>query len=132
MAETRKQRERPLGEWIAGAIGLLLSLGILGYIGWQALTVPEEVPPLLLVQADGVSSSGSGYLVQFTARNRSPTTASTVQVEGSLNRGGSRAATATTTLDYVPGYSERSGGLYFEQDPRTHELKLRATGYVQP
>ena len=35
-------------------------------------------------------------------------------------------------MDYLPPGSEREGGLFFSRDPRRHEVRLRAKGYVDP
>lgn len=132
MAERKQKSGKPIGEWIAGAIGLLLTLAILGYIGWQAVQAPERVPPMIAVEVKSLSRSGSGFLVEISARNRSPRTAAQVEVEGTLKRGGSDVATSSTTLAYLPGHSERHGGLYFDQDPRQYQLQVRALGYARP
>jgi uncharacterized protein (TIGR02588 family) len=36
------------------------------------------------------------------------------------------------TLDYLPGRSERSGGLFFSRDPRVLRLVLEVHGYQAP
>lgn len=134
MADKQQKQSKPLAEWIAGATGLLLTVSLVGYIGWQALEAPKNVghPPQIGIEAKSLSRSGSGYVLEFTAHNRSPQTAAQVQVEGTLNRGGSKVATASTTLDYVPGYSVRQGGLYFEHDPRLYDIQLQPLGYADP
>jgi uncharacterized protein (TIGR02588 family) len=64
--------------------------------------------------------------------NLSPSTAAVVEVEGVLSRDGREVATSSMTLDYVPGHSERQGGLFFAQDPGAYDLELRALGYAEP
>ena len=70
--------------------------------------------------------AGTGWVVEFEARNLSPVTAAQVTIEGRLADG----ETATATIDYVPGRSARRGGLFFSREPRGAEL--RALGYQDP
>jgi uncharacterized protein (TIGR02588 family) len=69
---------------------------------------------------------------EIRARNRSGHTAAGVVVEGELKRDGQTVETSETTFDYIPGRSERRGGLYFENDPRQMELTVRPKGYANP
>ena len=39
---------------------------------------------------------------------------------------------AEMTFRYIPARSEQRGGLLFRNDPRKHELRLRAQGYGPP
>lgn len=130
--EDREGGETPLLEWISAGVGLLVTLAILGFIGWQAWSDAGAGPPAIIVRAEGSQPAGGGWVVEFVAENLSPTTAAAVEVEGVLRQGGRILATSRATLDHVPGLSERTGGLFFEQDPRAHELGLRALGYATP
>lgn len=117
-------------EWVAGAIGLLLVLASVGYMIRAALESPT--PPRVVVAVDSVSTRGGTYLVHFTARNEGRTTAAQVTVEGELRTGSGEPVRSSTTLDFVPAASRRSGGLYFREDPRGGQLVVRALGYGDP
>lgn len=130
--DARRSGGTPVLEWVSGALGLALALGLLGFIGWQAWSGPEGAPPAIEVRVERIAPAAGGHVVEFAARNLSPATAAGVQIEGELREGGRVAATSQATLDYVPGRSERRGGLFFEQDPRAHALRLRALGYARP
>jgi len=132
MARQRRTKSVPVLEWIASAVGLALMLAIIGFIGWEAYQGTGGEPPMIEVRAEKVLAAGGGWVVEFVAINRSPSTAAAVQIEGTLNRDGREVATSQTTLDYVPGRSERGGGLFFEEDPGAHELSLRSLGYAKP
>jgi uncharacterized protein (TIGR02588 family) len=138
MGDERQQQERqsgsgtPLLEWIASAVGLLLTLGILGSIGWEALTGGSGEPPAVDVAVERIVPTGHGYVVEVRARNRSSATAAAVQIEGTLKQGGREVATSTAIIDYVPGESDRRAGLFFMEDPRGHQLGVRALGYAEP
>lgn len=131
----RRRADLPALEWIASAIGLILALAITGFIGWQAYRgagTGRAPPPAIEVRAERTVATGDGWVIAFVAVNRSPTTASAVLVEGRLSRSGHVVASGQVSLDYVPGHSERRGGLFFAEDPRMHDLHLRALGYAQP
>ena len=119
-------RRTPALEWAAASIGLLLTLLMLGAMGWRAWEGRGKAPPSIEVRAERIVAANPGWVVTFTAVNHSPATAANVEIEA---RAGD--ATATATLDYVPGKSRQSGGLFFTEDPRG-SLELKATGYAEP
>lgn len=132
MAKRRNPAGTPLLEWIASGIGLLLTLGLLAVIGAEALDHDPEQLPVIEVVAGRVVATGSGFVVAIEAVNRSGGTAAAVEIEGALKSGETAIETSSAVFDYVPGYSRRSGGLFFTQDPRRHRLELRALGYQAP
>ncbi len=133
MARGRKeQASEPLLEWIAAAIGLLLTLGIVAVIGREAISGEAAQPPAIEVRAESLVPIQSGYRVGIAAINRSGATAADVQLEGRLMAGDTLVEASSLTLDYVPGHATRKGGLFFTRDPRRHRLELRALGYQEP
>lgn len=120
----------PWLEWAASGIGLLLTLGVFGFIGWQVLGDATS-PPVITVETTGVAPVADGYRVMFQARNIGGAAASKVRIEGTLSAGGT-AETSSVVLDYIPGQSEREGGLFFTQAPQSGSLSVRATGYAKP
>ena len=117
---------------ISAGIGFVLTTALLGFIGWQAFRAPSTLPPDIEVQVEGIAPGSGGWIVQIRATNRSPTTAAAVQVEGHLEQNGQVIATSEVTFDYVPGYSEQQGGLFFKQDPASLQLTFQAHGYSKP
>lgn len=124
--------QRPLIEWIAGGLGLVLTLALLGFVGWQALQEPESAPPWIEVRTADITQNGGGYLVEIAAANRTGQTAAGVEVEGEVTHPDGRTERSTTTLDYVPGHSEARGGLFFTTDPAAGGLQIRPLGYREP
>jgi uncharacterized protein (TIGR02588 family) len=122
----KSKQKPPLLEWIASAVGLLLILAVMAVIARDAFNGSGEIAPEVGVVATRIGRSGTGYLVEFEARNLSAVTAAQVAIEGKLPGG----ETSTATIDYVPGRSARRGGLFFSQDPRG--VELRALGYQDP
>ncbi len=115
----------PLLEWIASAIGLLLTLGVIAVIARDAFNDSAGAPDIELVIRDQ-QRIGGRWLVRFDAHNRSSATAAQVVVEGALPGG----ETSTATIDYIPGRSTRGGGLIFTTEPRG--VQLRPLGFQDP
>lgn len=118
-------------EWVAAAVSTLLVLAVVGYLLYDAVARPRT-PPSLRVAADTVLQADGLWLVRFRAANHGHQTAAAVTVEGELTRADSSVETSEAVLDYVPGRSERYGGLFFRHDPRAYRLELRALGYQEP
>lgn len=122
----------PLVEWIAGGIGLLLVLLLMGIIASEAFSAKGDRPPMIEARVGEISPAGPGYVVELLLENRSTATAAAVEVEGELLQGDRIVATSGATIDYVPGESTRGAGLYFAEDPRHYRLDVRVLGYAEP
>jgi uncharacterized protein (TIGR02588 family) len=139
MAGKSKRRERDTRpgaatskwEWVAGAVGLVLVLGAIGYIAFNALTTEPSVPAVT-VEHVGTERNDGGYVVKFRARNSRPSTAASLTISGTLHDGATEIESSEVTLDYLPPRGERKGGLIFQADPAVHDLRLEAEGYVDP
>lgn len=123
----------PVSRWeqAVAALGVVLVLGAIGYMAYHALTVRAEVPEVTVERVSTQAVQG-GYVVRFRARNHSAATAASLQIEGELRQGPSVVETSGATLDYVPSFSERRGGLFFRADPDLHEVRLMPKGYTDP
>jgi uncharacterized protein (TIGR02588 family) len=137
MAERTQRRDNPnqsavILEWVAGAVGLVLTLALIGFIGWEAFTRSEGVVPQVRVTLEEIRPIEDGYLAKIVAHNATGQTAQGVEIEGTLMQGGQEVEKSTVTLDYIPGGSDAQAGLYFTRDPSAGELQLRALGYAQP
>jgi uncharacterized protein (TIGR02588 family) len=109
------------------ALGAILVTGTLGYMGWY-MVAHEQTPPALSFEVTSVEPQDDRYLVTFRVINAGNSTAAQVHVAGELRRDDETVEEGETTIDYVPSYSERRGGLVFTRDPRQHDLMLRAKG----
>lgn len=128
----RKLAERtPLAEWIAAGLGLALTVAVLGFSLWEAVTDSNGLPALSL-EAGAPAASGDGFVTPVTLRNDSNATAAGVRIVGVLERDGQPVETRRATFDYAPGKGEVRGGLVFQNDPAAHELRLAVEGYQEP
>jgi len=113
-------------------LGALIALGLLGFIGREALTGTNEGPAILAVRAERIIPAQGGFVAEVAVRNLSDSTAAAVQIEGVLMQGGAVVETSRATIDYVPGRGSQQAGLLFTRDPAAHRLEVRATGYQEP
>jgi uncharacterized protein (TIGR02588 family) len=131
-AKQKEQKGPSLLEWASAALGAILAIGTLVFIAIEAVDPAAEKPPLLYVQPLAVVAEGGLYVVELEVANRSGQTAAAVEIEGELKQAGNRIETSNATLNYVPGHSERRGGLIFTRDPRRYSFEVRATGFAKP
>lgn len=129
--EQGKLDEAPLWMWGIGLLGLVLVLGSISFALYEAIA-GDSSPPDVTVQVESITPAENGFLVEFRVVNEGGRTAAGLTVEGELRNGADIVETSDTTMEYVPSHSERTGGLFFTQDPREYELQLRAVGYETP
>lgn len=117
---------------IAGAIGLLLTAGLVGFTAREAFRPPGPDVPIVVVKTGEVTRTPAGFVVEFEARNLSGRTASNVEIEASFTAAGQPPVISTVGFDFVPAHSKHSGGLLLPADPRTGKLEMRVLGYSEP
>ena len=105
---------------------------MLGVIGREALNGETEQLPVIAVAVTGISPAAPGYVLAFEASNKTGGTAAAVEIEAILKDGDTIVETGKATLDYVPGHGNAKGGVFFAEDPRRHELEIRALGFQTP
>lgn len=138
MAGSKADRRRQAGrapallEWVAGAIGLALAIGIVAVLAHDALRNAASKPPLLQVRPTGINSDGGLHMVEVTVLNRSGQTAADVEIKGTLSDRTGPVETSSASLTYVPGNSTRKVGLIFRRDPRSFALTVIPGGYELP
>ena len=131
-SENKNRHEQPpVWEWIVAGIGLILVVGAIGFMLYEAIT-QKSAPPNFSISVDSINPNNNGYLVRFRVKNTGTQTAADVTIEGELTQGAEVIETNTVTLTYVPSDSEREGGLVFSKNPNEYELKLRAKSYEKP
>jgi uncharacterized protein (TIGR02588 family) len=135
MAEKRARKTKPsdipLLEWAVGALGALIVAAVIGFLLYQGFA-GDASPPEIHVEVKRIAPVRDGFRVEFEARNAGGEAAAQVTIEGVLSRPGAEPQRSAVTLGYLPAHSERGGGLFFNTDPRTGELSVRARSYEDP
>lgn len=127
MAERKPaKRETPALEWITGAVGALIFLGMLGVLIANGASDPGN-PPEIIATVERITQTEGGHVVAFTVRNEGDITAAQVRLVGKAG-----AEEREITLDFLPPHSERRAGLIFQSDPRAQALIIQADGYMDP
>ena len=121
----------PLLEWLCALLGFALVFGTAAFIVYKGVTRGTSAPDIA-VSVESVAQVHEGYRVTLRAVNRGDITAADVKIEGTLKKGGRAIETSEMTFQYLPSGSERRGGLFFKNDPRTAELTVTAKGYEEP
>lgn len=129
--QQKLSQRTPVAEWIAAALGLTLTLGLVGYTIWEGVTA-DPGPPSLSVSVEPATRSRTGYVVPIVVRNASHATAAQVEVRGVLRRPGEAPEERHATFSYVPGRGEARGGLIFEADPATSPPDVSVDGWEDP
>ncbi len=125
-------QDKPALAYVAGVTGLLLTFALIGLVARELFVQSGADPIYVAVKATGTHAAGPGYEVEFEARNLSAETASNVQIGATLQIPGAEPIESQVSLDYVPGNSTRSGGIFLPVDPALGKLDLRAHGYAKP
>ena len=123
--------QQPFWERVVGALGLLLTLFLLGYLLFQQLT-SESTLPDIQVQVTEIWPNGEDFLVVVKASNSGGRTAATVVIEGEILLNGKVLEKSELTIAYIPAKSTREAGLFFSRNPAELPLNVRALGYTQP
>jgi uncharacterized protein (TIGR02588 family) len=121
-------------EWAVFAVSLVLVLGTLGYLAYDAArgSAVDSAPPEIAVRLGKAERSGAVYAVPVEVHNRGEETAEGVHVEVILESPGRQPERAEFQVAFVPRQSVRRGWVTFTQDPGTGRLTGRALGYEKP
>ncbi|HSG38552.1 MAG TPA: hypothetical protein VLE27_02845 [Thermoanaerobaculia bacterium] len=125
-----KIKKNPL-EWVVFGIGLILTLGVIAALTWDAAS-GERKPPDLTVELGAPEPRSQGWAVPVTVRNEGEETAEGAQVLVSLELPGGGKEEAELEIPFVPRRSKREGWVLFLHPPASGRLSGRVTGYEQP
>lgn len=130
-SDEQKSKKTPVLEWLVAAVGLVLVVGTIGFMMYEAFT-SQNTPPNFTTKIERINAADAGYIVIFKLVNTGDQTASGVNVEGELKNGGESVEKSGATFDYAPSKSEVEGGLFFKNDPKQFQMEIRAEGYAKP
>jgi len=118
-------------EWFAGVLSALLILSLLGWLGYQSYQYQPDKADFRF-EVNGYTAVKNGYRVAFSVFNLTRSSAAQVHVVGTMREQQGRVEHATATFDYVASEAQSSGALFFTEDPRNQDLKLRVESYIDP
>lgn len=118
-------------EWLVAAVSLVIVLGVIVILIFEAFTDPVT-PPILSIRTERIVETRYGYIVEFQVENAGYATAASLLVEGELAAADSVLETSEVTIDFVPAESRRKAGLFFKHDPRRYHLTIEPRGYDEP
>lgn len=127
----KQTNKTPALEWLVAAIGFIVVIGTLGFLLFDAVT-EQDTPPQIIVEAKEIVPTQNGFLVKLEIENKGDNHASEVEVEGKLMQGEQEKETSSVAIGYAPSHSKRQGGMFFTENPKDFELKLRVLGYAKP
>lgn len=119
-------------EWTVFAVGLGLTLVILGYLVYKA-TTHNAGPPELYVEYFAEPGRYEPHRYHVILHNEGNETAESVTVEISLEKGGEELEKAELDVDYCPKESTREGWVSFNTNPAEADtVKARVVSYEKP
>jgi uncharacterized protein (TIGR02588 family) len=126
---TQQQARISRTEWLAAAVSAAM---VVGAIATLLVNAPrDEAAPDLIVHIESIEHVTEAFRVRFTVANTGGATAAQVVVRGHLhNADGDEEP--DVVFDFVPGGSQRRGGLMFTHDPRQGDFEVHALGYREP
>jgi uncharacterized protein (TIGR02588 family) len=127
-AKTRSAEQRI--EWWIGIASGVVTLALIGYLLFEAITGSGDGPLLRVVRGPVLDGQGH-YVLQLRVSNEGDETASDVLVEGRLGTG-EGSEVSSILIDYVPPGPGVPAALVFERDPRSEQLVLAVRGYRYP
>ncbi|MGH9942978.1 MAG: hypothetical protein ACRD9R_11550 [Pyrinomonadaceae bacterium] len=120
-------------EWTVFGASLCLVLGVLTYLGYEAIKTGDR-PPSIEVRLGAPAQAAQGYMVPVAAVNRGDQPAEGVTVEVTLEAavGGAVAERGEVVFAFLPRSATREGWVTFHTEPRAALLKARVLGYEKP
>lgn len=121
----------PLLEWVIGALGLVIVSAVVGILIYEAVA-GDKSPPDVKLTVQSVAPLQNGFLVKVRAENIGGEPAARVSITAEVWEQSRVSESSETQFEYLPPHSFRDAGVFFQREPRPHEIRLRALGYEVP
>ena len=119
-------------EWSVFAVGLVLVLGTLGYLSYDALTMGSE-PPVIEIRLEPAVERAGNYIIPVSIKNNGDQTAEGIHVEVQLIQQGRELERSEFVVAFLPRKATREGWVTFKTNPATAEqITARVLGYEKP
>lgn len=119
-------------ELLLGLVGAGAVAAIVGYLLLAAGDRREGERPQVAVTLAAAQPGESGWVVPFTAENRSAFPAQQILIEARLELVGGEVERGLAVVDFLGARSTAEGGFVFSRDPGLGRLAARTLGFVQP
>lgn len=130
-AQARSDRSRPAVEWIFGSVSAAIVVGLVLFLGYQAL-FGDTRPPELLVSIDRIDRFDNGTSVIVSVANRGDEAAAAVTVSASASDASGRASQKQIEFDHIAAHAVRRGAFVFPGPVSSDALQLEIGGYTEP
>jgi len=119
-------------EWLVFAVGLVLSVGVVAFLTYEATTA-GDTPPSMVVQLGAPERQAQHFAVPVAVTNEGDQTAEGVLIEVVLENGGVQQERAEFEIAFLPRGATRQAWAVFEADPSAGgQLKARVISYQEP
>lgn len=120
-----------IAEKIGFAIGLLVSVALVGYLVFQ-ISQKKKIPPQLQVSSS-YKAALEPYTFQIRVENKGEETAKSVNLRFSLYQNGQSVETASMSIDYVPVKSSEIGWVVFYRERKQGDsLVVSSITFLKP
>ncbi len=127
-----KKLQKNWVEWIVFAVGLMLVVGTLAYLAYDAMTV-GDAPPSIEIRVGAPLERPHNYVIPVSITNHGDLTAEGVHIEVALESGGAETERSEFDVAFLPRRATRQGWVAFQTDPRTaQKINARVLGYEKP
>ncbi len=126
-----KKAQKNWLEWVIFAFSLVLVLGTLGILIYEAISLGKKPadPQMRL----GTAEAHAGYFaVPVTIENRGDETVENVHLAVELKLPGGASERGEFDLPYLPRRATRHAWVTFRHDPREGKLEPMILGYQKP
>lgn len=121
----------PLLEWVVGGLGLLIVTAVVSVLVYEAVA-GDHSPPDVKLTVQSIAPLQNGFVVKIRAKNLGGEPAAQVSITAEVRDGSKVVESSETQFAHLPPHSHREAGVFFQADPRHHEIRLRASGYEEP
>jgi uncharacterized protein (TIGR02588 family) len=118
-------------EWVIGALGLAIVSAVLGVLIYEAVA-GDKSPPEVRLTVQSIAAIQDGFLVKVRAENIGGEPAARVSITAEVWEQSKVVESSETQFEHLPPHSFREAGVFFQRDPRSNEIRLRALGYEEP
>ena len=115
----------PVAEWIAAALGAVVTLTAIGFIAAEA--AQPSAPAALTAEVVRTRTVPGGSVLEVEVSNAGDETAAGVHIEA-----GAGIQTSQAVIDYVPGHGRRTVSLAFSAPAPATAPQVRVVGWTEP